>query len=119
MKPIFEIMTDRKEIFIKHWEDRSEEYLSLREPAIREVLEYTQERLIELKAYLNRIRADRRTKRILGFYREHVELLLKDHQKEIKGYPGNYMYFYNELLLGSERYLTIKNELKKLGCEIE
>ena len=112
-------MTDRKEIFINHWEARSEAYPSLREPAIREVWEYTKEKLIELKAYLNTMKSDRRTEEIIKFYKEHVELLLKEHQREQEEYPGNYMYFYNELLLGSERYLTIKNELKKLGCEIE
>ncbi|WP_037290945.1 hypothetical protein [Saccharibacillus sacchari] len=112
-------MTDQKEIFINHWEARSESYLSLREPAIREVWEYTKERLTELRAYLNTIKENRRTDAILGFYREHVELLSKDYQREIKEYPGNYMYFYNELLLGSERYLTIKNELKNLGCKVK
>ena len=112
-------MTDRKEIFIDHWEGRTEAYPSLREPAIREVWEYKKEKLIELKAYLNTMKSDRRTEEIIKFYKEHVELLLKEHQREQEEYPGNYMYFYNELLLGSDRYLTIKNELKKLGCEIE
>jgi len=112
-------MTDRKEIFINHWEARSETYLSLREPAIHEVWDYTKERLTELKAYLNTIKANRRTDEIIGFYKEHVEILSKDYQRDIKEYPGNYMYFYNELLLGSERYLTIKNELKILGCRVE
>lgn len=110
---------DRKEIFINHWKARSEAYISLCEPAICEVWDYTKERLIELRAYLNTVKTNKRADTIIGFYKEHVELLLKDHQREIKEYPGNYMYFYNELLLGSGRYLTIKNELKKLGCEIE
>lgn len=116
-KPIFEIMSDRKEIFVSHWEARSETYISLRQPAIREVWEYTGERLIELNAYLNTLHTNRKTEEVLRFYKEHVELLMKEHQKEPESYPVNYMYFYNELLLGSQRYLTIQSELKESCCQ--
>lgn len=37
VKRIFEIMTDRKEMFINYWKVRSEAYTSLCEQAIREV----------------------------------------------------------------------------------
>lgn len=112
-------MSDREEIFVSHWEARSEAYISLRQPEIREVWEYTRERLIELNAYLNTLPTDRRTEKTLKFYKEHVELLMRAHQKEPEGYLVNYMYFYNELLLGSRRYLAIQSELKESGYEIK
>jgi chloramphenicol O-acetyltransferase len=46
--PIFEIMNDEKEVFEKHWQERSEAYAMLKKDDIQNVLIYTYRKLIDL-----------------------------------------------------------------------
>ncbi|MDO3410578.1 hypothetical protein QWJ34_12470 [Saccharibacillus sp. CPCC 101409] len=112
VKPIFDILNDRKEIFENHWNARTIAYDLLTEEDIRDVLNYTHRKLIELKSYLDTVQTTRKNQQILTFYKQFNEDLLKYHNRPFDSYPGTYMYFYSELLLGAERYLTIKKELE-------
>jgi len=119
IKPIFDIMNDRKDIFENHWQARSEAYEKLTVADINYVLMYTEEKLIELMNYLNTIKIKRQSKAIYSFYMGYVELLLRYHNGRLDSYPGTYMHLYSELLLGAQRYQNIMNELIELGCNIE
>ncbi|QJD82921.1 hypothetical protein [Cohnella herbarum] len=119
IKPVFEILQDQKEIFENHWNLRSEAYELLSEEDIKDILIFTKQKLIELKNYIGTVKENKKTMECLYFYKDHVDLLLRYHLRKFDGYPGTYMYIYSELLLGAERYLNIKNELRRLGCIIE
>ncbi|RJE83266.1 hypothetical protein D3P07_25205 [Paenibacillus sp. 1011MAR3C5] len=109
VKPIYFILNENREVFDNHWNSRSEAYEKLTEEEIRDVLEYTKQKLIELSNYLDTIKTE---KRIKNFYKEYVDHLIKYHKSSFNmSYHMQYMFFYSELLLGSERYLIIMKKI--------
>jgi len=114
IKPIYEILNDRKEIFEKHWQERSTEYDLLRFEDVEDIIIYTEQKLIELQKYFGTVKENKRTKICLQFYKDHVEILMRYHQNKFESYPGTYMYIYSELLLGAQRYQNIENATNSL-----
>jgi hypothetical protein len=106
---------ETKEIFEDHWQAMTEAYESLSEEDIQSILAYTKKKLNELSNYFNTIKFNKRSKDVLFFYTDFVDLLLKYHKNKFDmRYHLQYMFLYSELLLGSQRYITIKNNLREI-----
>ncbi|WP_206669852.1 hypothetical protein [Paenibacillus luteus] len=113
-------MHENKEIFEDHWQARTEAYESLSEEDIQSILVYTKKKLNELSNYFNTFKFNKRSKDVLFFYTDYVDLLLKFHKSKFDMRNHlQYMYLYSELLLGSQRYITIKNYLREIEGKFE
>jgi hypothetical protein len=70
---------------------------------IQEVLTYTKKKLEELLVYFSMVKFTKRAKKVLFFFTQYVELLIKFHRNKFDmQYHMQYMYLYNEMLLGSQ-----------------
>lgn len=115
-EPIFFIMHD---VNVNQFERLREKLSSYAESlhSLEEEIEwlkrYTGERLAALSDYLGSIQSNRQ-RRKLDFYSGYLKVLLRMHPG-IKGSDDSammlFLYLYAELLLGSGRYLNIRNEL--------
>ncbi|OME75705.1 hypothetical protein BK120_30800 [Paenibacillus sp. FSL A5-0031] len=115
LKPIHVILHENKEVFEDHWQARTEAYESLPEEDIQSILVYTQKKLNEISNYLNTIKFNKQSKDVLFFFTDYVDHLLKYHKNKFDmRYHLQYMYLYSELLLGSQRYIAIKNNLREI-----
>jgi hypothetical protein len=83
------------------------------------MLRFRNSQVIELENYISSSGKSKKSLKSLSFFKDYVDLLLSYHNSEFDGYPGTYMHIYSELLVGAQRYLNIKNELKELGCNSE
>jgi hypothetical protein len=80
------------------------------------IFTYTGTKLNELLNYFSTIEfTKKRNKETLFFFTDYAEHLHKYHEEEFdKRNFLQYMFFYNELILGSQRYLTIKNKINEI-----
>lgn len=103
LEPVYTILQDRKEVFTDHWKARANWHESLTLEDIQEVLTYTKEKLEELLVYFSTVNFDKRATKTLSFFTEYVNLLIKYHSNQFDmKYHMQYMYLYNEMLLGSQ-----------------
>ena len=113
IKPIYFILNEKREVFDNHWNSRSEAYENLTEEDIRDVLDYTKQKLIELSNYLETIKPEKRLKNIFLYYKDNVDHLIRYHKRSFNmRYHMQYMFFYSELLLDSERYLIVMMKIE-------
>lgn len=120
IKPLYVILQDNKAIFEDHWQARTEAYESLVEEDIQRVLIYTKKKLNDLLIYFSTIKFNNRSKEIMCFYTDYVNHLLSYHKNHFDmRYHLQYMYFYSELLLGAQRYLTIRDRLNEIESELK
>lgn len=121
LKPIFDILNNNTSWFDEKWNKLVS--VSKSEPTsdveIVLLLTYTGTKLNELLNYFSTIEFTKRNKELLFFFTDYVEDLLRYHKKEFdKKYFSQYMFFYNELILGSQRYLNIKNKISEIEGDL-
>lgn len=117
LKPVYEILNYNDEWFDENWNKQKTDGKS--EPPsddeIELVMSYTQLKLNELLNYFKTIDLTNKiSNQTLFFYTNYVDHLMEYHKDNFdKEYFLQYMFFYNELILGSQRYEAIKNYLNK------
>ncbi|MGO4548333.1 hypothetical protein AB4Z29_26445 [Paenibacillus sp. 2TAB23] len=116
-RPIYLIMHgERVEWYKQQWERFFLLEGQAAQEEIDEVVAYISERVEELSTYLIGIAASKREMKKVSFYTEYAELLKRFTIDDFNNENIMlYMFLYNELLLGSTRYINIVKELEKLG----
>ncbi|MBB3156196.1 hypothetical protein FHS16_006318 [Paenibacillus endophyticus] len=115
-KPIYLIMHgERADWYKEQWERFSLQEGRVSEDEIDAVVAYISERVEALSAYLIGIAPLKREMKKVSFYAEYAELLKRFTIDDFNNENIMlYMFLFNELLLGSTRYINIVKELEKL-----
>jgi hypothetical protein len=110
-----DVNVNRFEFIWKTFQTNAES-LHLYQAEVEWIIRYTGERLTALSDYLGSVRSPREQKK-LSFYVEYVDLL-QLHQMHLNFQALDdsrlmlFLYLYSELLLGSGRYLNIRQEME-------
>jgi hypothetical protein len=117
IKPIFEILHSDQQ-----WDEIQSKFKysniennDFSEELVHSVLSYISNKLLELSDYFSTLSLNNRNRNQLSFFIDYINHL-KNYTKntfELK-YLLQYMLFFNELVLGSERYLTIRAKIEEL-----
>lgn len=117
IKPIYDILNNNEEWFDLNWNKQLS--IGKSEPATDEeiqlVLLYTHCKLTELLNYFESIGTNKITRNTLFFFTDYVNYLMEYHKVKFETrYFYQYIFFYNELILGSQRYLSIKTKVHEI-----
>ncbi|WP_438350644.1 hypothetical protein ACP8HI_08385 [Paenibacillus sp. FA6] len=117
LRPIFVLLNHNKECFDEKWRlvQSGSENINIQTEVINPIFSYITDKLNKLSDYLVKANINKRTEKQLDFFIDYLNTLKRYKKEDLDPkFTFQYMFMYNELLLRSERYTILVEEINKI-----